>query len=487
MTAEGRLFIAGKFVTSTTSGTFQAINPATEQPICSVAIADIDDVNMAVASSRKAQVAWQALDARERGQLMYQIAATIDDHGADLASLDSLNSGRPIVDCREDIHAASGMFRHFAGICDKIAGQTLPVQNDKLCFTKREPYGVIAAITAWNYPLFNASAKIAPVIATGNACILKPAEEAPLTALLLASLISDIEGIPEGLVTVLNGPGELTGELLTRHSGVAKVTFTGSTETGRKILHASADSNLKGVTLELGGKSPFVIFADADIEMALNGIVFSVFFNQGQTCTAGTRLLVERSILPTVIDGLKDRIARIQIGSPDSEDTSVGPLISLSQYEKVMGYLDRAKRSGTTLICGGGRPKGIERGYFVEPTVFLDPPIDSELVQDEIFGPVLVVHTFGTDDEAVLNANRSEFGLAASVWTRDSRRLLAFADKVEAGIVWCNTVFNEHPGAPAGGYKQSGFGREYGVGAIEEYTRIKTIWVDLSGDSFAWV
>lgn len=486
MNHEGRLFIGGEFVEAQDGATFPSIDPATESEIIAVALASSADVDRAVESAAAAQTEWMALDARQRGKALMAIADAIEGAGDDLAALDSLDAGKPILDCEEDIHAAAGMFRYFGGLTDKIAGETIPVQNDKLCFTRREPYGVVAAITAWNYPLFNASAKIAPILATGNACVLKPAEESPLTALRLAELIQAVPDVPTGLLNVVNGPGEVTGAALARHPDVAKLSFTGSTATGREILHSSADSNLKGVVLELGGKSPFVIFADADLEMALNGITFSVFYNQGQTCTAGTRLIVHSSIRDAVLTGLDERLGRIVVGLPSDQDANVGPLISSVQYERVMGYIERAKSSGAVLHTGGRRPDGLESGYFVEPTVFVDVDPDSEIAQEEVFGPVLVVQTFDDDAEALVLANDTSYGLAASVWTNSSQRLLKFSSEVEAGIVWCNTVFAEHPGAPAGGYKQSGFGREYGVSAVEEYTRIKTVWIDVSGEFFAW-
>jgi acyl-CoA reductase-like NAD-dependent aldehyde dehydrogenase len=484
---EGRLFIGGEFVAAASGETYDAIDPSTEEVTCQVSVAGPEDLENAVQAGQNAAAAWRAIDPSERGKILARVADAIEGNGEALAQIDSMETGRPLADSEEDIHAASGMFRYFAGLADKISGQTIPVQNDKLCYTRREPYGIIAAITAWNYPLFNASAKIAPILATGNACILKPAEEAPLTALKLASIIQSVEDLPQSAVSVLNGPGESIGRLLTHHNEIGKVTFTGSTETGRDILRASAESNLKSVTLELGGKSPFVIFPDADLEMALNGITFSVFFNQGQTCTAGTRLIVQQGIVDDVLAGLKDRISRIEVGGPESTEATIGPLISRAQFDKVTGYIERAKASGAHLVCGGGRPAGLDRGFFVEPTVFLDPPPESELVSDEIFGPVLVVQTFDSDDDALAMANATRYGLAASVWTRDSKRLLKFGHDLQAGIVWCNTVFAEHPGAPAGGYKLSGFGREYGQSAIEEYTRLKTVWVDLSGEYFSWV
>ncbi|MCW2751376.1 MAG: aldehyde dehydrogenase [Aeromicrobium sp.] len=483
---EGRLFIGGEFRASSDGLTFDSINPATEEVLCKVALANQADVDAAVASAAAASVEWQALDARQRGRALNLVADEIEKHGDELAHLDCVDAGKPILDCQEDIHAAAGMFRYFGGLCDKIGGETIPVQNDKFCYTRREPYGVIAAIIAWNYPLFNAAGKLAPILSTGNACVLKPAEETPLTALRLAELIQGIADIPAGLVNVINGPGEITGAALALHPLVAKLSFTGSTETGRSILRSSADSNLKGVVLELGGKSPFVIFEDAELDMALNAITFSVFYNQGQTCTAGTRLLVQESIAERVLKGLADRVGRITVGDPTSEDTHVGPLVSKVQFDRVRGFIDRALEAGATARIGGAVPEGLDTGYFVSPTVFTDVDPRSELAQSEVFGPVLTVSTFGDEEEALQLANDTSYGLASSVWTNSSQRLIRFSNGLQAGIVWANTVFAEHPGAPAGGYKESGFGREYGNSAVDEYTRMKTVWIDLSGEFFTW-
>lgn len=480
------LLIGGEFVKSSDGQTFSVVNPATEEVICNVALANSSDVNAAVQSSIEAQREWSELDPSRRGQVVTAMADAIEANGDELASLDCLDGGRPLPDCQEDIHAAANLFRYFGGLADKAFGQTIPVQNDKLCFTKREPYGVIGAITAWNYPLFNASAKIAPIIAMGNSCVVKPAEETPLTALRLGQILQEVDGVPPGLVNVVTGPGEITGEAITRHQSIKKVSFTGSTDTGRRILVASAESNLKGAVLELGGKGPFLIFEDANLEMALNAITFSVFYNQGQTCTAGTRLIVQKTVLDQVIEGLRARISRIKVGDPRQDDTVVGPLISKAQFEKVCGFVNDAKEDGFHPIIGNGRAEGFDAGFYVEPTVFLNVPVDNKLCTEEIFGPVLVVNTFETDDDAIQIANGTAYGLAASIWTASSKRLLNASDQVDSGIVWGNTAFAEHPGAPAGGFNQSGFGREYGTSAIEEYTKLKTIWIDKSGEFFSW-
>ena len=427
------------------------------------------------------------MSASARGKIVSAIADLIEEHAEELAWLDVIDSGKTIMDAREDTHAAQGMFRYFGGLADKIEGYTIPAAKDKFVYTVNEPYGVIGAITAWNYPLFNSCAKIAPIIATGNSCILKPAEETPLTALRLAELIASIPDIPKGLVSVLNGPGEQTGALLVSHPDINRITFTGSTETGQAILRNISGTNLKGATLELGGKAPVIVLSDANIDGAAKAITFSAFFNQGQTCTAATRVLVSREIHDVLISKIKEIADRIIVGDPTDEDTTVGPLISKTQYEKVIGYIERANSHGNAKIIGGYRPSQLSKGFYLAPTIFDNVSPKSELFREEIFGPVLTITSFDTIEEAIELANDSSYGLAAGVWTKDIATIHLIANSLKSGIIWGNTLFSEFPGAPAGGYKNSGFGREYGREAIHEYTQVKTVWISLNDEYTDWV
>lgn len=483
---KNQLFINNEFRDALSGASIPTVNPYTGEVICEVSEAGPEDVDAAVAAASSAQAAWIKIDPSDRATLLWKMAEEIEEHGEELAQLDSVDAGRPISDAREDIHAAVKNFRYFAGLTDKIHGTTIPAQNDKFVYTRREPYGVVGAITSWNYPLFNASAKLAPVLAAGNSCIIKPAEETPLTTLRLCEIISAVDGVPAGLINVLCGPGETTGELIVRHPGIAKVTFTGSTGTGRSLLAASAASNLKGLTLELGGKAPVLVFADADLDVAAKAIAFSAFYNQGQTCTAATRIIVDQSVSEALLSRVIAIAERLAAGDPSDESTTLGPLVSKAQYEKVAGYLERAKTRGEHLVLGGYDAL-TPKGFFVAPTIFDEVSPSSEIFTDEIFGPVLGFTSFGSEDEAVELANQSSYGLAAGVWTKDVARMHRVASAIRVGIVWGNTLFSEHPGAPAGGVGQSGYGREFGLGAIEEYTQSKTVWVDLSGEYFDWV
>lgn len=485
-TLDTRPFYGGRHQDSFGKDTFQSVNPATMEVIATVSEADKEDIDAAVAAAQVAFQEWCEIDAITKGHLINLIADSIEEHAEELIEIDVLDAGRPIEDAREDIEAVVRMYRYFGGLPDKIEGTTIPFGNDKLVFTRREPYGVVAAITAWNYPLFNITAKIAPIIATGNACLLKPAEETPLVALRLAEIISDVPGVPKGLISVLNGPGETTGNYLVANPNIDKVTFTGSTQTASLILSNISNNNIKNCVFELGGKAPVVVFADANIDGAAKAIAFCAFFNQGQTCTAATRIIVERSVHDKLLLKLKEIANRIIIGDPTNEETNAGPLISKAQYDKVIGYIKRAIDRGEKMVLGD-RENLPSNGFFVSPTIFDDVSPDSELFTDEVFGPILTVTVFDDENEAIKLANDSRYGLAASIWTKDIQRMHKFSALIKCGIMQCNTIFCEFPGAPAGGFKNSGYGREFGKEAITEYTQIKTVWVAYDDEYSDWV
>lgn len=464
---------------------FLSINPATEEVITEIPEADEKDVSAAVNAAQKAYEEWKEMDVIEKGNIISKIADAVEENADELIWLDVIDAGRPIVDAQEDIEAVVRMYRYFSGVPSKIEGSTIPTGNDKVVFTVPEPYGIIAAITAWNYPLFNETAKIAPIIATGNACILKPAEETPLVALRLAEIIANIPGIPKGLVSVLNGRGETTGELLVANESIRKVTFTGGTETGKAILNNISRTQIKGTTFELGGKSPIIVFNDANLDGAAKTIAFCGFFNQGQTCTAATRILVEKNVHDELISKIEEITKRIVIGDPFDTNTSIGPLVSETQYNKVRGYVERAIKCGEQLRFGGLMDK--RKGFFVKPTLFDNVAPTSELFKDEIFGPVLTVTEFETLEEAISLANNSAYGLACGIWTKNIATMHSMISQINCGIVWCNTLFEEFPGAPAGGFKNSGYGREFGKEAITEYTQIKTMWVSADDSYTDWV
>lgn len=484
-----KLFINGQWEDAVSGGTFPSINPATGETIAHVAAGDTADIDLAVKAARAAfEGEWGKTSPAERGRILHKFADQIEAHAEELAMLDSIDAGKPLLDCQADIPAVLAIVRFFAGLTDKIRGHTIPVQPGYVAYTRREPYGVIGAIIPWNYPFYNACLKIAPILAMGNTCVLKPAEQTPLSALELARIAQEA-GIPNGVLNIVPGFGETAGAALASHMGVDKISFTGSTQVGRLVMEAAAKSNLKPVTLELGGKSPNIIFADANLEPALDAAALTVFYNQGQTCTAATRLLVQKEIAPTVVKELVDRARKVKVGDPLAPDTHLGAIVSREQYDRVCSYIERGKGEGAHLEFGGTPPEDptLEKGFFMQPTIFTDVRPTMSIAQDEIFGPVLSVLEFQTEEEAVWLANQVSYGLAASVWTRDAARLLRVANAVQAGLVWANCVAIENPAVPVGGYKQSGFGKEYGMEAGLEYTRLKTIWIDLTDTAFKWV
>ncbi|MFC5827349.1 aldehyde dehydrogenase family protein [Nonomuraea insulae] len=471
-----QLFIDGRRVDAASGKTFATPNPATGQPLAHVAEADAEDVERAVRAARRAfEGPWSRLTASERGRMIWRIGDLILEHTEELAQLESLDNGKPLAVARAaDIPLAADMFHYMAGWATKIEGNTIALSVPGAAFhayTLREPIGVIAQIIPWNFPLLMAAWKLAPALATGNTVILKPAEQTPLTALRLAELIAQA-GIPDGVVNVLPGYGESAGAALAAHDGVDKVAFTGSTEVGRLIVRAAA-GNLKKVSLELGGKSPNIVFDDADPEIAVQGAADAIFFNHGQCCVAGSRLFIQRDRFEQVVEGVADIARGIRLGSGLEPDTQMGPLVSAEQLQRVTGYLDAGRGEGARTVVGGGRHG--EQGYFVQPTVLTDTRPDMKVVREEIFGPVVVASPFSDLDEIAAQANDTTYGLGAGIWTRDISKAHALASKIRAGTVWINCYNVFDAALPFGGYKQSGWGREMGHEVLEAYTEVKAV------------
>jgi aldehyde dehydrogenase (NAD+) len=474
-----KLLINNQWVESASGKTFPTINPSTGEEICQVAEADATDVDYAVRAARHAfeHGSWRKTTASERGRLLNRLADLIERHADELARLESLDNGKPYkVAGAADLPLTVACYRYYAGWADKVQGRTIPINGDYFCYTRLEPVGVVGQIIPWNFPLLMQAWKLAPALATGNTVVMKPAEQTPLTALRVGELIVEA-GFPPGVVNLLPGYGPTAGAAIARHMDVDKVAFTGSTEVGHLIMEASAKSNLKRVTLELGGKSPNIVFADADLDQAIEGAHFALFFNQGQCCCAGSRLFVEEKAYDEFVERSTARAKRRTVGDPFDPNTEQGPQVDQDQYNKVMGYIERGKKEGARLMCGGA---GVgDRGYFVQPTVFADVKDDMAIAREEIFGPVMSIIKFRDMDEVVQRANRTEYGLAAAVWTRDIGKAHAIANNVRAGTVWINCYDVFDAAAPFGGFKQSGMGRELGEYGLQQYTEVKTVTVKL--------
>jgi aldehyde dehydrogenase (NAD+) len=478
--APDRLFIGGEWVEASDGARFPTYNPGTGEVITEVAEAGEADVDAAVAAARQAlDGPWSRMDAADRGALLWKMGDALEARSKELSTVEVLNNGKPLREVRFDLQQAIDAFRYYAGWATKIEGETIPVRGKVLNYTLREPVGVVAGIIPWNFPLEMAAWKAAPALACGNALILKPAEQTPLTALELAQIARAV-GVPDGVFNVLPGYGERTGAALVRHPGVDKVAFTGSTAVGKHIVREAAES-LKSVSLELGGKSPNIVFEDADLDAAARGAFNAIFYNSGQTCTAGSRLLVHRSVHEELVARLVKRVARVEPGAALDPDRRYGPLISAEQLERVMGYIGQGRDEGARLLVGGERMAhaGLENGYWVQPTIFDGVDPDATIAREEIFGPVLATLTFDDEDEAVALANQSVYGLAAAVWTNDIKRAHRLARRIQAGTVWINTYHPLDSASPFGGYKQSGAGRELGKHALDLYTQVKSVWVDL--------
>lgn len=484
-----QLFIDGKWVDAESGKTFTTPNPATGETLAEVAEADKADVDKAVAAARKAfEGKWGKMSARDRGRLMYKLSQLIEEHSQELAELETADNGKPIRESQYvDLPQVVENFEYFAGWATKIEGETIPVPGQMFNYTLREPIGVCGQIIPWNFPLLMAAWKLAPALAAGNTIVLKPAEQTPVNAMELGKLIQEA-GFPDGVVNILPGYGETAGAALAAHPGIDKIAFTGSTEVG-KIIAREAAQNLTKVSLELGGKAPNIVFADADIEQAVNGAMMGIFFNQGQVCCAGSRLFLAQEIKDEFLERLKEKSQKIKVGNPMDSGTHMGPQVSEEQLTRIKGYVDIARGEGATVLTGGESPQlegNFQNGYFFQPTVFGEVKNSMRVAQEEIFGPVVSAITFENEDDLIKQANETIYGLSAGIWTRDITRAHRFAKEIHAGVVWINTFNMFNAASPFGGFKQSGYGREMGKHALELYTHIKSVWVDLSGKPIGW-
>src|SRR5688572_1113739 len=481
-------FIGGRWQTSRSGQLREIRDPGNGELIAKVQESNREDVIAAVDAARRAfdSGPWRKTSAQDRGKFLFKAAEGIRAEAARLAQLEVQNCGKPLAEAEFDIADAANCFEFFGGLATKIHGETMQVPANSLSFVVREPIGVCGQIIPWNYPLLMASWKLAPALAAGNVCILKPSEMTPLTALELAEIFRRIE-LPAGVVNIVTGPGAGVGEEIASNSRIDKVAFTGGTVTGRKIMQGAA-ANVKKISLELGGKNPNIIFADADLEAAIDGALFGAFANQGEVCSAGSRLLVEKSVHKQVVEGMLKKVPNIKLGHGLQPKVKMGPLISSAHRDKVEGYIKLGVQEGAKLLCGGKRPDApaFKNGFFVEPTIFDEVKPTMRIAREEIFGPVLTVTTFDSEADAIKIANDTEYGLAAGIWTRNVQRAARVAQEIRAGIVWVNTyhpTFNE---LPWGGYKQSGIGRELGLYGIEEYLETKQVNINLDETPIGW-
>ncbi len=480
-----QMYVNGEWVGSKSSKTFPVYEPATEEVMAQVPDARAEDVDRAVAAAKAAfqDGPWATTTAQERGRVLFRLAEKIRQNAAMLAELEARNCGKPIVEAEFDIADTATCFEYYGGLATKILGFVNPVPDNAVSLTMKEPVGVAGQIIPWNYPLLMAAWKLAPALAAGCTCVLKPAEQTPLTVLEMAKWFAEV-GLPVGVVNVVTGFGETCGSPLVKHPDVNKIAFTGSAAVGKIIVKEAAET-VKRVTLELGGKSPNIFFADADFEAAIDGALFGVFVNQGEVCSAGSRILVEKPIYKKFVDAMVEKSKKIKLGAPLDRDTKMGPVVSKEQYDRIRSYQEIGKNEAK-LAIGGGRAEKFAKGFYVEPTIFYDVDNSARIAREEIFGPVATVIPFNDEKDALKIANDTPYGLAAAVWTRDIFKAFRVVKTLRAGIVWVNHMQPTYVEAPWGGYKQSGFGRELGPWGVEEYLETKQVYINLNEAPIGW-
>ena len=476
-----QLYIGGRRVDATSGITFQTTNPANGELLAEVQVSSKSDVDLAVASAQQGQRIWAAMTAMQRSRILRRAVEILRSRNDELAEIETLDTGKPLSETRfVDIVTGADVLEYYAGLVPALEGQQIPLRESSFVYTRREPLGVVAGIGAWNYPIQIALWKSAPALAAGNAMIFKPSEVTPLTALKLAEIYTEA-GLPDGVFNVLTGSGREVGTWLTEHPGIEKISFTGGTVTGKKVMASASSSTLKDVTMELGGKSPLIIFPDANMDRAADVAMMANFYSSGQVCTNGTRVFVHRSNKQEFEQKIVERVQRIRMGDPLDENTNFGPVVNLSHMKNVLGYIEAGRAEGARLLTGGARVMDgvFANGAYVQPTVFTDCTDDMAIVREEIFGPVMSILTYDDEDEVIRRANETEYGLAAGVLTESLSRAHRVIHQLQAGICWINTWGESPAEMPVGGYKQSGVGRENGLMTLQNYTRVKSIQVEL--------
>ena len=482
-----QLFIDGQFVDAASGETLATLNPHDNSTIAHIALAGREDIDRAVAAATRAFPKWSRMAAADRGRILLKLADLIEAHGEELARLESLDTGHPLRDSRAlDVPRTAACFRYFGGMADKFQGETIPVEAGFLNYTLREPVGVVGQVVPWNFPLMFTSWKMAPALAAGNTIVMKPAEITPLTSLKIAELMAEA-GLPAGVVNIVPGLGAVAGQYIAEHADIAKVAFTGSTATGRRIVAASA-GNLKKVQLELGGKGANIVFDDANLAAAINGSAWAIFHNQGQACIAGSRLMLHERIADEFLEKFAALAKSIRLGNPLDAATEMGPLTSALHRDRVLGYVGVAREQGGEIIAGGKAPAAAElaQGCYVEPTIVKARSFKDRVAQEEVFGPFVTVLTFKDDAEALAIANGTDYGLGSGLWTSNVQRAHRMARELHAGMVWINSYKRVNPGSPFGGVGQSGYGREMGFDAMREYTQVKSVWVNVDAQIPPW-